>query len=295
MEKKSDNTIILLKYQKMEIKKSWETIEGQRVQCTKFFIKSNEVKAPLVILHGWDPEMDIEKSFGKLAKKLLETNPNLEIIAPNLPGFGVSDFSLSEASPASHPLVSDRGLSTYDYADFVEKFCQKLKIENPIFLTHSFGGRVLVRLLRKNPNFKNKLILIASAGIKWPLSLRQKISVFLSQKFKRAKNLLPQKIQKIIISKIFGARDWGAVPERLKLSLDIVLKELDFRDELSKITNKTLLLWGAKDSVTPLKSGQVFAEKLPNVQLKIFEDGKHGIHLTHSKECAEAIFNFLKK
>ncbi len=307
----------------MKIKKNFEIINGQKIQYTKFETE-NKQKTPVLILHGWDPEMNIEKSFGKLAQNLLEKNPDLEIFAPNLPGFGESHFSSrtnSAPSSGKNTFTSKVSFSTYDYADFIIKFCQKLKIENPIFITHSFGGRVLVRLLRKTntqtttssshstrsitnpktsdqitPDFSlGKLILIASAGIKWPLSPRQKISVFLSKKLKRAKGLLPQKIQKLIISKIFGARDWGAAPEDLRPTLKVVLAEPDFRDELPKIKNETLLLWGAQDTVTPLKSGQVFAKKLPNAKLEIFENGKHGIHRTHSKECAKAISNFLKE
>ncbi len=163
-----------------------------------------------------------------------------------------------------------------------------------MFFSHSFGGRVLVRFLLKNQNFCQKSIITASAGIKWPLSLRQKVSIFLSKKFTRCKKTIPQKIQKIILNKILGARDWGAVKSELKPTLKKVVEEKDFRERLSKIKTEILLIWGAKDKVTPLTSGKVFADMLPNAKMKIFAEGRHGIHKTNTTEMAEEIVSFLK-
>lgn len=141
----------------------------------------------LVILHGWDQNIDVMKSYHELIHDLfLNTNfaHKYQVIMPNLPGFGQSDM----------PPIS--GFDTNDYADWLAKFLKELKIEKATFLAHSFGGRVLTRFSLKNPHFAEQAIMMASAGIKWPLSLRQKISIFLSKHLTRAKHLLPQKIQK---------------------------------------------------------------------------------------------------
>ncbi len=240
-----------------------------------------------IILHGWNQNMNLIESYQPLVDELSKYNflENFEIIIPYFPGFGKT------------PAPNKKGWNTEDYAIWLEKFLQKIDISTKnkvIFFSHSFGGRVLIRFLLRNPHFCQKAILAASAGIKWPLSLRQKLSILLSKKFTRAKKLIPQKIQKIILNKLLGARDWGAVDEKLKPTLKKVVEEADFRNELPKIKTKILLLWGACDKITPLKSGKVFVDKLPKAKIKIFPNGKHGIHKTHPKKMAKELINFLK-
>lgn len=265
------------------MKKSFVDIKGKKT-C---LIRTGKGKKKLIILHGWDQNIDVVKSYTDLINELesqgfLETH---EIILPHLPGFGESEMPDPE------------GWNTHDYAKWLKQFIDTvigtdLNPKYITFFTHSFGGRILVRFLGNHPNYTNQAIVTASAGIKWPPSLRQKISLFCSKRFSRAKNILPQTIQKIIMNRILGARDWGMVKSELKPTLRKVLKEKDFREKLPKIRTKILLIWGAKDSITPLKSGKVFENKLPNAKLIVFENGKHGIHRTHEKLISKAVIDF---
>ncbi len=251
---------------------------------TQFFRTGNGPKK-LIFLHGWDQNIDLKDSFKALVnnfqkKKLLN---KYEIIIPYFPGFG-----------GSQPPEST-GWTTFDYADWLDKFLQKVSPETKkfTFLTHSFGGRVLVRFLAKHQDKAEKAIILASAGIKWPLSIKQKITIFLSQKLQWIKKGLPKKLQKIIKQRLLGARDWDMVSEALKPTLTKVLAENDFRKDLSTITIPILLFWGAKDTYTPLRSGDVFAKKLPKASLIVFPNGTHGIHRTHAKEITEKALPFL--
>lgn len=249
-------------------------------------IKFGNAKKKLIFLHGWGGSA--KESFFILALELQKNNPNLEIILLDLPGFGLSQNPPKE------------GWETFDYADWLNEvlkdlFPKETPKEGISFYGHSFGCRVIVRFLTKYPEFNGKSILTGAAGIKWPLSFRQKISVFLSKKFKRAKSLLPQKIQKFVLCKIFGAHDWGNVKPELKNTLEKILAEKDFRDTLPNIKNETLLLWGDKDTVTPLISGEVYAAQLPHAQLEILKNGRHGIHRTHQKIIVKKVTQFLNK
>lgn len=268
---------------KLNFKENWIQIADLNTQ----YFTIGEGKRTLLILHGWAQDIDVRESFTTLLQELNQYDFFAEytVILPHYPGFGDSDMP-----PSS-------GWSTHNYSHWLESFIKQTKINTQTLniLTHSFGGRILVRYLTKHPQFKNKVVLSASAGIKWPLSFRQKISVWLSKTFKRSKHLLPQKIQKLILNRVFGARDWGAVKSELKPTLQKVLEEPDFREDLQSIKNPVQLIWGAKDRITPLKSGQVFETVLPNVTMTVFPEGKHGIHRTHSQEIAAVIQQFLGK
>ena len=243
------------------------------------FLQFGSSKKKLIFLHGWGVSAE---SFLDIAKKL-KTEKNIEIILIDLPGFGLSD------SPPP------TGWNIHDYENWLEIFLEKLNIKKANFFGHSFGCRILVQFLLKNKNIAQKVILAGAAGIKWPLSLRQKISIIISKNLYFIKNFIPKKIQKFIMCKIFGARDWGLVTKNLKPTLKKVLEEPDFQEKLPNIKNEILLIWGANDQITPLKSGKVFAKKLSNAELKIIPEGRHGIHKTHADEITNMIKNFLKK
>ncbi len=231
----------------------------------------------MIFLHGWGGSAE---SFEKLAPQIARQN-KLKVIVPDLPGFGQSENPPKE------------GWDTQEYEKWLEAFLKKLSIHKAHFYGHSFGCRVIVRLLLAHPEKAQKVILTGAAGIKWSPTFREKISLLLSTKFVQCKKLIPAKLQKFIISRIFGARDWGNAPTALKTTLKKVVSEPDFRDDLPRIAHPVLLLWGAHDRITPPRSGHIFEEKLPHATLKIFSDGRHGIHRTHEEKIVKFVTKFL--
>ena len=237
----------------------------------------------LVILHGWNPRLTLEESYRKLIEKL---ERKCEVYVLALPGFDQSDFP---------PLT---GWTTDDYGLWLEQILKALKLENPGLYGHSFGCRVIIRFLRKHPEFKGKIILTGAAGIKWgPRGIRQKLLFGVNKicpGFKKIfRNYCPAKLRPFILGKLLGAHDWALVPAKLEKTLQRTLAEPDFRDELPHIKQQTLLIWGRNDAITPLRSAQVFAHLLPHNELKIISDGRHGIHKTHPKKISEYVLKFL--
>ena len=254
---------------------------GNRKTFYESFGKGNK---KIIILHGWDPNKVVRESYHILAPLLAKTL-KCEVIIPDLPGFGKSDNPPFE------------GWNTENYEKWLELFLKEISSDsssNLILYGHSFGCRIIVRYLLKNQQFTGKVILTGAAGIKWPPSFRETVSLSLAKNVRMAKHLFPKRIQKYVITKIFGAKDWGCVPPHMKNSLKKVLAEADFRNELPKIKNKILLIFGEQDNITPIQSARVYKEKLPNSELKILSEGRHGIHKTHSKEITELISKFLE-
>ncbi len=250
------------------------TVQNLKTHFMRFGDSQNKV----IFLHGWGGNTD---SFFKLALELSEKRPDLELIVLDYPGFGLTD------APAPS------GWDTHHYADWVKAFCDELNIKEANFYVHSFGGRILTRLINKHPELGKKLVFTGAAGIKWPLSMRQKISVKLSKIIPKAKHSKTQRLQNLIVTKVFGARDWGNVDPALKTTLTKVLAEADFRDDLKNIKQESLILWGEKDTITPLKSGEIYAQKIPNNHFKTFKTGRHGIHHTHRDEIVTELAKFL--
>lgn len=251
-------------------------IEVQKLKT--HFIRFGDSENKVIFLHGWGGSTD---SFFKLATTLAKKRPDLEILLVDYPGFGLTD------------MPDNKGWDTFRYAEWVHTFCDELNIKHASFYVHSFGGRILTRLINKNPELGNKLVFTCTAGVKWPLGLRQKISVGLSKIMPKAKSAKGQKIQKLIVTKIFGARDWGNVDPHLKSTLTKVLAEQDLRDDLKNVNQESLIIWGEQDNITPLKSGKVYAARLPNNKFITFKNGRHGVHHTHTDKIIDELIKFL--
>ncbi len=237
-------------------------------------------KQKIVLLHGWGGEAT---RFEEVALRLYEASGgDREILLLDMPGFGESEN------------LPEGGWTTEEFADWLEEMLGALKIKKPIFYGHSFGCRVIVRFLLRHSEWKEKVVLTGAAGIKWDPTWREKASLFCSKNFSAAKKVMPQKMQKFVVTKVFKARDWGDVTPERKATLKKVLAEDDFRDLLPQISASTLLIWGRDDQITPLKSGEVYATNLPNAQLKVLEEGRHGVHLTHAKDVVELVDGFLR-
>ena len=71
-----------------------------------------------------------------------------------------------------------------------------------------------------------------------------------------------------------------------------ILRDTDLRDELSQLTQPTLILHGALDTLTPPAAGTWLAETLPSAQHIEFARAAHAPHLSHADEVAAAISRF---
>ncbi|MCF7917952.1 alpha/beta hydrolase [Candidatus Gracilibacteria bacterium] len=238
---------------------------------------------PIVILHGWGPDIVLEESFGHLTEKL---SKKFRVLLVALPGFDGSEFP------------PKGGWTTHQYGEWLGELLKVLKPSSPALYGHSFGCRVIVRFLVQNPDFTGKIILTGAAGIKWdPETGRQKFMFAINKHFPGFKKFFrkacPQVLRPLILGKLLGAHDWAYVPEKLEKTLQKTLAEPDFREELGTIKNQVLLIWGEDDSVTPLRSAQVFAKMLPHAQLQVLKEGRHGIHKTHDEEISKLVIRFL--
>ena len=109
----------------------------------------------IILLHGWAANNNIYK---KIVDRLVS---KYSVYLIDLPGFGKS-------------IDLDKEYTLDDYVLFLKKFIETLKIDNPILIGHSFGGRIAIKF---SSLYKvNKLILVDSAGIRHrSMSLYKKI------------------------------------------------------------------------------------------------------------------------
>lgn len=222
----------------------------------------------VLILHGWGASItSVKPIINKLSDRF-------KVIAIDLPGFGESELP--------HEVWG-----TKEYAKLVEEFMNKLSIENPIVIGHSFGGRVLIYLTGMMKVGVEKIILIDSAGIKKKKSLKNYIKIYTFKFIKVIVNLVFSKsrAEKVIekARKKFGSADYKNSSGLLRQIMVRVINE-DLRCYLPQIKASTLLIWGENDHDTPISDGKTMEKMIPDAGLVTLKNAGHFSYLDRPYE-----------
>jgi pimeloyl-ACP methyl ester carboxylesterase len=231
-------------------------------------------KAPnLIFLHGWG---GCWQSWYPILERLKK---DLNIYAPDLPGFG--------QEPIKIPYYLD------NYVSFVIDFIKTNKIKNPILIGHSFGGAIACQIAISQIIPLPKIILVDAAPIRHPYSPSQKI------KFKiigLLKKFFP--FTKNIYYQIFDLQnsDYAAIKDNpiLQQTFKNVIQH-DLTDQLPKIKIPTLIIWGEKDTSTPLIDGQKINQLISTSKLIVFPNSSHFSYLDHQEEFVTEVKKFINQ
>lgn len=253
-----------------------------------FEIRGDPAGKTIIFLHGWggsinswlvgyDTDTKTEKGLG-FGAKLADLGYNCIFI--DIPGFGKSD-------------IPNKVWSIEDYTNNLIIFLETnfdVQNKNPILIGHSFGG-CLSLLIASRVKWVSKICIFSGAAI--PPKIHQKIKNKLIKIIaKTFKYFIPNKIRSLILRGL-NAHDHLKADGIMKEILANVLKR-DLRKILSKIENKTLLFWGENDRYTPLWQGKKIDKLMPNSELIIYKDGRHGTHRTHIEQSINKFLEWEK-
>ena len=231
-------------------------------------------KKAILILPGWG---NTRETFSNIIN-LLKDKYKIYII--DYPFFGDSP-------------LPNRELTIYDYSELIYKFIKCNKINNPIIIAHSFGGRIVSILSNKIKI--NKLVLIDVAGIK-----RFSLKLFIKQNtyklLKKLTYLLPKNIQVKVRNKLlkrFSSNDYLNIPSIMKKTFQNIIKE-DLRKYYKTINTETLIIWGEKDIDTPLKDALYLNKVIKNSALIIYKNSNHFSYLDNPYLTNKILEKYLK-
>ncbi len=235
--------------------------------------------SPILILHGWGGSSDSWVEVGKILAK-----EKFKVIIPDLPGFGKSE-------------TPPRPWSITDYAKWTIDFVSSQNLKEISLLGHSFGGRIAIKLTTQYSEMIKKLILCSAAGIKLEPEFETKIifwlakignAIFAPKPLKRLKDFARNFFYIFLRHKDYVKAD-GTMRETIKKVL-----EEDLLPDLPKIKAKTLIIWGEKDKIVPIKYAYIFKEKIKDSKLEVIPKVGHAPNLEVSVKLAQVIINFLK-
>ena len=187
------------------------------------------------------------------------------------------------------PGLTEKSDKVYTIEDYMEWADENIP-DGAVALGHSNGGRILLNLCADNPEKLRYMILLDAAGIYEP-SARKKIVEGVAKLGKPFKKVpLVDKA----FHKITGSTDYSRAPANMKQTLTNML-ESDKKLDLSKITTKTFILWGKKDTTTPPRQATAMYEKLPNAELKFYANWTHAPYISDPDGLARALTALVKR
>ncbi len=220
----------------------------------------------LVFLHGWGQNIEMMKMIADPFEK------EYHIIIPDLPGFGES----------SEP---ETDWTLFEYVDCIHTLLESLKIEEPILLGHSFGGKISLLYATEYP--VKKLVLFGSPYKKEVEKTTMKLKVL-----KSLKKVPVLKQFEEIAKKHIGSTDYkNATPMMRKIMVNHV--NLDLSEKIKKIEAPTLLVWGDLDQEVSLEQAYEIEQKIKDAGVVVFEGCTHYAYLENLKGTIRVLRNFL--
>ena len=230
----------------------------------------------LVILHGWGSSRRV---MLPLAKSLADIRASYVL---DLPGFGDSN-------------QPDAAWSIDDYADAVEAFIAMLPDDHIDVLVHSFGGRIILKLLNrlKSKQIIQKVLITGGAGMKPQRSFRFYVKKYFAKTLKAPFVILPNPLREKALNwlretglwKSLGSSDYSKLSGMMRETFVKSVSE-HLEPSLPGIEHETLLLWGRNDDATPVYQAERMEQGIKNSALVIIEDAGHYAFLDKPKQFA---------
>jgi pimeloyl-ACP methyl ester carboxylesterase len=247
---------------------------------------------PLVLVHGL---AGAAYNFTDLAPLLARRR---RVLIPDLPGHG-----------GTAPRPGAGGLS--DLAAHVADVAEHLGMAPVAVLGYSLGGPVALRLAAEHPGSVSAVALVASAGIvsttrRAKLWIRVTSAVRPARLVAHARDAVARRPNlRVLVFGYWGAEEPRALPpeavigflEAQREHTDVwraskALVQDDPREYLHRVTCPTLVVWGARDRLTPLEDGFELARGL-GASLRTLPAAGHLLVGEYPEECAELLISFL--
>ena len=267
-----------------------------RGRSVRYVEMGSEHEDAVVVVHG----------LGANWQTFLENIPFFarthHVIGLDLPGFGRSEMPAEDISISL-------------YADIVDELCESLGIRAATVMGNSMGGFVGAELAIRHPERVESLVLISPA-ILWgehrrakPLMSAARISELTVGRFLagEAPPIVRNRPRLRAATIYLGGIEY---PHRLSRELQLELLatvkrtkgftpaliafgNYAVREELPRISCRTLLVWGDKDRLVSVKHAQQLAELIPDAKVEVFENTGHVAMLERPDRFNRVVAEFM--
>lgn len=226
----------------------------------------NEEGDDVVLLHGWGQNIAMMQPIGNALQKEF----NVTIV--DLPGYG-------ESEEPKYPW------EVSDYVECIKELLNELKIDNPILIGHSFGGKI--SLLYASMYKTSKLVLFGSPFKREIEKLSIKTKVLKSLKKVPVLNKLEGFAKKHI-----GSEDYRKASDMMRQIL-VKTVNLDITEAVRKISCPALIVWGTLDEAVPLERAYELENLIKDAGVVVYENCTHYAYLENLNQTINILYSFL--
>ena len=240
-----------------------------------YYEKHGSKNKTIIILPGWGNTRKTWDYFINCFKEYFT------IYIFDYPGFG-------------NTLFPNFDLTIYDYAKVFNDFFDQNKINNPIIIGHSFGGRLILLLTNIYNKHFSKIVFMDSAGIKH-FSFKKILKKYLYKFLKKLKFLFKDKnkyLQKLLNH--FGSTDYKNINQNMQKTF-INIVNTNLLKYIPGISDDTLIIWGINDTETPYKDALKFNKLIKNSYLIPIKNSHHFPYLDYPSLINNIIYEYIKE
>ncbi|OGN98130.1 MAG: hypothetical protein A2Y89_07110 [Chloroflexi bacterium RBG_13_51_18] len=234
---------------------------------------------PLVVIHGGGGDA---RTWWR---NIRELSGKYTVYAPDLPGYG-----------GSQPLGGKYYVP--ELSEFVEKFTRSLGLEKFSIMGHSLGGGVALDYALKFPLKIKKLILVSSLCLGREIAFW--VRFFSLPAFISSLGALMVWFFKSIkwLIKYLNPAEYIMPLSPASMSIggsisNFQQQTLVLEKQLPEIKMPTLLVWGSRDPVVPVKQAYRAARVIPDCRVEVFKNRGHNVHRDELKKFSRIITDFL--
>lgn len=245
--------------------------------------------APVVLMHGSGPGVTAWANWGLVIPRL---SPSRRVIAPDLVGFGYTE--------RPDGVRYDMTTWTRQVLDLIDA----LELERVDLVGNSFGGGLALRLAIDHPDRINRIVLMGSAGVSFPITegldfvwgyrpsvenMARAISIFVDNKALATEDLIEMRYR-ASIEPGFQESFSAMFPEPRQEGVEsLASDEADIR----RIPHQTLIVHGREDQVIPLDNAYRLLQLIDQSQLHVFGHCGHWTQIEQNERFCRLVNDFL--
>lgn len=228
----------------------------------------------ILCIHGW---ADASSTFERIAKYL---DGSYRLVSLDLPGFGNTEKPKND-------------WTIQEYTIFVEHFLKKININPDVVIGHSNGGAIAIHGLAGGHFRMKRAVLLASSGIRNQDKGRRAILSIVAKLIKLLLRVLPSDLQKRLKGKAYKliGSDFYVAEHMQGTFKNIV--SYDIRDEASRVSVPTLLIYGDRDKSTPTSYGRILQASLQDSSFITIGGAGHFLHQEEPERIVTEIRKFI--
>ena len=245
---------------------------------------------PVTLLHGSGPGVTAWANWGRLFPLIKN---DFRVIAPDMAGFGYT-----ERVPGQKNSMPGWVKQTIDLLD-------ALKIEKTNLVGNSFGGALALSLAIRFPERVNKLVLMGSMGVSFPITyglnkvwgyepsveaMKELLEIFTYDHSFATEALIKTRFE-ASMQPGFQESFHALFPEPRQEGVESMAADQNY---IRNIPHETLIIHGREDRVIPLENSLELMRLIDRAQLHVFGHCGHWTQIEHTKEFADLIRNFFR-